>query len=308
MNGRASAVISLIFLSACVPPRPARPAAKPDLLNPLLSAEPGLKFEELRPFDFKIRQYVEDAKKAGLATHVSVYFRDLENGPVFSVGMDELYSPASLMKVPLMMATLKEAEKNPGLLSRRVKNDQPILGLSDFDEHPLKRGEEYSVDELLRAMIAYSDNDAVVMLRTVVGDGPLNDVFRDFGMLIPEVRTLDDSMSAREYSAFFRILYNASYLNRAMSQRALEYLSASKFKDALVAGVPAGVTVAHKFGERSFDDKPTKQLHDCGIVYHPTENYVLCVMTRGDDFAKLGGVIRDISSMIYKEVDAQQKR
>ena len=112
-------------------------------------------------------------------------------------------------------------------------------------------------------MIASSDNDAVIMLRTVVGDAPLNDVFRDFGLVIPEVRTLDDSMTVREYSAFFRILYNASYLNKAMSEKALEYLAASEFKQALVAGIPPGVIVAHKYGERSFDDKKSKQLHDC---------------------------------------------
>ncbi len=66
--------------------------------------------------------------------------------------------------------------------------------------------------------------------------------------------------------------------------------------------------VAHKFGERSFLDKKTKQLHDCGIVYHPAKPYVLCVMTRGDDFDKLSAVLRSVSALVYQEVDAQQKR
>ncbi|UPT72570.1 MAG: class A beta-lactamase-related serine hydrolase [Elusimicrobiota bacterium] len=267
-----------------------------------------VEFTELLPFDYKIRRAAAEAKKSGKASQISIYFRDLENGPIFGVGQDDQFSPASLMKVPMMMATLKEAEKDPALLGRRLLNEPPQLSRSDFGESVLKRGVEYSVDELLRAMIAHSDNDSVVTLRTVIGDEPLNEVFRDFGMLIPAVRSLDDSMSVREYAAFFRILYNASYLDKAMSQKALEYLAASQFKNALAAGVPPGVTVAHKFGERSFEGKKTKQLHDCGIIYHPTKHYVLCVMTRGEDFDALSGVIREISSIVYQEVDAVQTK
>lgn len=300
----------LVSVSACGGSRPtASPAdVRYRLLNPLFATDPGAEFSELRPFNDKLKALVEDRKRAGLASQVSVYFRDLENGPVFGVGIDEKFSPASLLKVPLMMAALKEAEADPALLSRRLRNEHPELARSDFNGHALERGKDYSVDELLRAMIAASDNNAVVMLRTVIADAALNAVFRDFGLIIPEVRTMDDSMTVREYSAFFRILYNASYLDKAMSQKALEYLIAGDFNRGLVAGVPPGTVVAHKFGERSFFDSKTKQLHDCGVVYHPSQHYVLCVMSRGDDFDRLSSVIRDVSALVYKEVDSQRKR
>ncbi len=306
MRKSGALVISLVSLAGCTGAHHAAPVAPPRyaLLNPILFSE-GVQFTELKPFEYKVRKLITEAKKAKRVDDVALYYRDLGNGPTFGFEADAMFSPASLMKVPLMMAVLKEAQTKPALLSQRIRNDQPELGRSDFDTHPLKRGEEYTVDELLRVMIGASDNDAVVMLRTVVGDGPLNDVFRDFGLLIPEVRSLDDSMTAREYSTFFRILYNASYLDRNMSQKALQYLSAAQFKQGLVAGIPPGVVVAHKFGERSFTDKNTKQLHDCGIVYHHDDPYVLCIMTRGDDFENLSGVIRDISKLVYDEVEAQ---
>lgn len=303
---RLSLLLALAAVS-CAPRPAAKSSSRYPLLNPLLR-DPGVEFTEMRPFEYKVQQLVDERKKAGDAKQVAVYFRDLENGPLFGLSMSEPFSPASLMKVPMMMATLKEAEKNPALLSLKVRNDKPVMARSDLDVSPLKRGEEYTVDELLRAMIADSDNDALIMLRTVVPTEALNQVFQDFGFIIPEVRAMDDSMTVREYAAFFRILYNASYLNKESSQRALDYLSKSRFTRALAAGVPPGVVVAHKYGERSFDDVSTKQLHDCGIVYHPDEPYVLCVMTRGEDFDKLAGVIRDVSSLVYREVDAQQKR
>jgi len=275
------------------------------LLNPLVR-EDGLEFSELRPFDHKVKLLIDGFKSAGDATAVSVYFRNLQNGPLFVLDTDGKFSPASLLKVPLMMAVLKEAERDPSLLSRKLRNDLPSMVRSDFASHSLKRGELYSVDELLQAMIASSDNDAVVMLRTVVGDEPLNAVFRDFGLVIPEVRAFDDNMTVKEYATFFRVLYNASFLSKAMSQKALQYLAASDFKQGLVAGVPAGTIVAHKFGERTFADTVTRQLHDCGIVYYPSNPYIVCVMTRGSDFTKLSDIIRDISALIHAEVEAHR--
>lgn len=306
---KLSVVILLVSFSGCLGSRsvPPRAASSFPLLNPLLAADPSLEFSELRPFRYKVKALIADHKKKGDATHVSVYFRDLENGPLFGLDMDEKFSPVSLLKVPLMMAVLKEAETNPGLLERRLLNDQPQIGRPDIDGAALERGKEYTIDDLVRAMIVSSDNDAVMMLRTVVGDAALNAVFSDFGLIIPEVRSLDDSMTVREYATFFRVLYNAAYLDKPLSQKALEYLAATRFKGGLVAGVPPGIAVAHKFGERSFADSAAKQLHDCGIIYHPSRPYVLCVMSRGTDFDKLSAVIRDVSALTYAEITAQRK-
>jgi len=310
MPTKHSLGILLISLSGCAGSKPysSPGSVKYRLLNPLLAEDSSVEFTELRPFGYKVRALAEESKKAGRATHVSVYFRDLENGPLFGVSMEEKFSPASLLKVPLMMAALKEAEADPALLDRRVRNEQRELARAGIDAFALAPGAEYSVDSLLRAMITASSNDAAILLRSVISAEALDAVFRDFGMIIPGVRALDDSMTVREYASFFRILYNAAYLDKEMSGKALEYLTLSEFKRGLVAGLPPGTVAAHKFGERSFIDSKTKQLHDCGIVYHPARPYVLCVMTRGDDFDALSAVIKDVSALIYEEVSTQQKR
>jgi len=82
----------------------------------------------------------------------------------------------------------------------------------------------------------------------------------------------------------------------------LEFLSQVEFKEGIVAGVPRDVVVSHKFGERGTADSNTLQLHDCGIVYYPSNPYLLCVMTRGSDFEKLKEVIKTISATIYREI------
>ncbi|MDO8560151.1 MAG: serine hydrolase [bacterium] len=82
-------------------------------------------------------------------------------------------------------------------------------------------------------------------------------------------------MSVKDYASFFRILYNASYLNREQSERALGLMTKTRFRDGIIAGVPAGRPVAHKFGERTTleDGKPVAQptiAALCTIRAHPT--------------------------------------
>ena len=111
--------------------------------------------------------------------------------------------------------------------------------------------------------------------------------------------------SAYKVASPFRILYNATYLGQDLSELALEFLAQSEFRSGLVAGVPAGIVVAHKFGEKADAASGQVQLHDCGIVYHPANPYLLCVMSRGPDFESLDDLIADVSRTVYAEVEAQ---
>jgi hypothetical protein len=131
---------------------------------------------------------------------------------------------------------------------------------------------------------------------------------RVYGLLSmrPPSTSGGDEHSVLTYAAFFRILYNGTYLSKEMSDLALEQLAASEFRAGLRAGVPEIVPVAHKFGERS-DASGMKQLHDCGIVYYTRHPYLLCVMTRGADFAALADAIATISRTVFEEIDAQHR-
>jgi beta-lactamase class A len=102
-----------------------------------------------------------------------------------------------------------------------------------------------------------------------------------------------------------RILYNASYLEPELSERALTILTEAEFSEGVAKKLPSSVPVAHKFGERLLDNE-IKQLHDCGIVYFPQNPYVLCVMTKGQDWEKLAQTIQDVSKMVYDEVNSRK--
>jgi beta-lactamase class A len=279
------------------------------LINPLLDLDQSVEFTELKPFRGRLQKLVENRILSGTGvSHISIYFRDLGNGPWFGVKEKEEFAPASLLKVPIAMAFLKQAEDDPELLKRELVLYDDLSPGGDQKLAPDQRvqpGKPYTVEELLRLMIVFSDNRAHDLLLDFMDRRRFRHVFEDLGLASVNLQAKEINISVKNYATFFRILYNASYLNRTMSARLLELLTQSAYKEGLAAGVPSGIRIAHKFGERLYDEHPEKQLHDCGIVYHPETPYLLCVMTRGRSSSESAAAIRDVSALVYREVDAQ---
>lgn len=283
-------------------------------INPLLECEVArdlIQVQALKSFKSKIQALIDEEIKGRMASHVSVYYRDLNNGPWFGINEKADFAPASLLKVPAMIACFKQAESDPKFLTRIVKNDVK----EDRNAHQnikssetIKHGGSYTLDELIYRMIVYSDNNAMSLVLKNVNVDMLVRSYVDMGVNVPADEK-EDFMSVKNYASFFRILFNASYLNKDMSEKALEYLANVDFRQGLVASVPPDVMVAHKLGERTMGtDNSIKQMHDCGIVYYPDHPYLLCVMTRGDSFERLDDTIRGISRLVFEEVSLQYNK
>ncbi len=281
------------------------------LINPLLACDRYAGPDgsgELVAFQDKIEEFVSDAKESGRATETAVYFRDLANGPWFGVNVEAEFSPASMLKVPVMMAWLKRAESDPAVLRRRLvyRGQDLNAGTNVRSATRIERGKSYTVDELMSFMIEHSDNNAQALLRAHLGPQDLAAIYYTVGARVAQVET-GDFMTVRSYASFFRILYNATLLNRELSHKALTVLAQTDFHDGIAAGTPSTLIVAHKFGERAFSGSDERQLHDCGIVYYPRRHYLLCVMTRGRDLGLQAGVIADIARLVHGEVDDQTR-
>lgn len=92
-------------------------------INPLLECEVGgenVEFRELVSFKKDLQDLINSLKNKGWIDYSAVYFRDLNNGPWVGINEKEKFTPASLSKVPLMMAYYKEAETNPKVLHRSI--------------------------------------------------------------------------------------------------------------------------------------------------------------------------------------------
>lgn len=275
-------------------------------INPVLLCNVGANNQQLEDVSLrnKLQNYMEDLKEKD----ISVYFLSLDGNKWVGINENEPFSPASMLKVPTMVAYLRYAETNPEILSKNIYFD------GSFDDNraeyfkpqkSIQKDHYYTVNELMEYMIAYSDNNATRLLHNNIDSRYLQGIYSDLGIQLPTSRGID-FMSTKTYSLFLRLLYNATYINREMSEKVLKIMTARDFPKGLQAGVPEDVEVAQKFGEIEIQkDKGVveeRELHDCGVVYAKDSPYLLCVMTRGKDFDVLASEIAEISKIVYEYV------
>lgn len=257
-------------------------------------------------FKYKVDDFVKAKTDGKTIQKVSVYFRDLADGPWFGINEHLEFNPASMMKVPVMIAWLKRAEKNPAVLKQTFLYNGSVDMSAPQHHKPrftLKAGQRYPVEKLLEYMIRFSDNNATSLLYANLTPDELSSVL-DGMDITNRPDDNNNSTTVHGYSGFFRILYNASFLSRDMSEKALELLSMEDFPQGISAGVPNGIRVAAKFGEfETGINNMEKQLHEFGIVYHPKGAYILGIMTKGNDFVKQAETIRDVSALVFHEIE-----
>ena len=252
----------------------------------------------------KVEKLIAEKTAANKIVNVSIYFRDLSNGPWIGINENEKFTPASLLKVPIMMTYYKMAENNPSILQEELlvnSNHENQVEQNIKPEKTVEIGKKYTINELIRYMLIESDNRAAGTLLDRIPFDVLKKTYSDLGLDLPTLDKPENYMAVKDYASFFRILYNASYLDKYYSEQALEIMSESIYTQGLQAGVPSDVKVSHKFGERNNDG--ADQLHDCGIVYKQNKDYLLCVMTRGNNFNDLSETIKDVSKLFYDNVN-----
>lgn len=271
-------------------------------INPLLFvANSEIDYPELDPLKKRLNKYIDQSINDKKAENISVYFRLMDTGKWTGVYEDKRYSPASMLKVVTLMAILKKASNSGNnILNVKKYYNYQEDGVQYYKPTPLKNG-YYDILTLLQQMIIHSDNTAM----NLVDEDNIGEIIQLYGDLKIDspIGSPKDFMTPREYSRFFRTLYNSTYLPREYSEQTLNLLTHTSFDNGLRAGVPPEILISHKFGEQTFVESgkiESRELHDCGIVYHPREPYLLCVMTQGQDFSQLESVIGGISKIVFE--------
>ncbi|MCX5785971.1 MAG: class A beta-lactamase-related serine hydrolase [Elusimicrobia bacterium] len=283
-------------------------------INPLLECEnSSARISVLiRSFRKDLLALVALHSKRGDISDTSIYFRDLNSGPWYGYKEQDKFRPASLLKIPIAMSFYKAAEDNPGILKKQIRFTverpmPPDRVQTITPKRKIELGKEYTVEQLIEAMIRYSDNQALFLLYGSIPDSYLFDLYKALGVENDVIEKFDGELSVKSFATFYRILFNASYLDRAHSEQLLFFLSESEYENALVAGLPDGVLAAHKFGEGG-TLSAERQLEDCGIVYYPGRPYLLCVMAKGRKLSNLEKYIKAISSLVYGSINSSMRK
>lgn len=158
-----------------------------------------------------LRNAIDRATSSGDISRAGVYVRSLSSGLWTSVNGDDEFYPASLMKIVTLMTYLRSADSDPSILDTKitVTSAEAVVEQNLLPEQSAVAGRTYTVAELLRLLIVYSDNVASNTLVNHIVPSSLNVVLAD--LQIPQYA--DNTMyqiSPRFYSRLLRILYNST--------------------------------------------------------------------------------------------------
>lgn len=248
-----------------------------------------------------LREYLNGIVAKHGVTSMSVYFEMLNTGGNISINQDLHIWPASLVKLPLAMAVIKKVEKEEWKWQNEL-----VLMPEDAEEHSgqlynRQIGSTFTIEELVRELLVNSDNTAYQILSRNITESEMQEVVNETGLelLLDE----EGKFSAKEYTRLLRALYTSSFLKRTNSEKVLEYLNQSPFKEFLSQGLPADVKFSHKYGE----NKELDVFSDAGIVYAGNRPYAIAVMIqeRGDpEQAKerVKKIMKEVSEYTYNYV------
>jgi beta-lactamase class A len=226
---------------------------------------------------------------------VAVAVKHLESGTSYYLNADDVMPTASLIKLPVLVEVYLQADEG------KLKLTDPLI-LRDADKVPgsgiltphFSEGASLPLRDVVRLMIAYSDNTATNLVLDRVTIPAVNRRMKEWGLTetalnakvfrgsttsVDPARTKKyglGSTTAREMVKLLEEIQVSDRLRPALKQAVLGHLSKNEDKLKFRRLLPPGTRVAHKDGAVS--DART----DAGLIYTPGGTIALCVLTNGN--------------------------
>lgn len=224
----------------------------------------------------------------------SVYVEDYTSNFTMAISETEIFTAASVNKVPILAALYYEAQNGSVDLDQIITLQKEEIqdygtGSMRYDEP----GTTYSIKTLARLMIKQSDNTAAYILANeIIGFEKLQSLVNLWGL--SQTDMVNNKTSNKDMAIMFRKLYEEKIANHAYTQEMLSFLKDTDFETRLPAKLPDGVTVYHKIGTE------TGKIHDVGVITDGTHTYYLGVLTNDEtDDAATEQIIAKVSKVVY---------
>ena len=237
----------------------------------------------------------------------SIYVKDLEEDVSITIQNSPIYS-ASLIKLFVMEKSFldfDEVATNESALSSGEDPEGQVMSLlTDM----IERSDNESFNELVRLQSEEGDfAEGCVDIDIYLGENGYEDTVI-YHSLSPSVTGLvsiadeENCTSVEDCGNLLEKIYNGTCVSEEASAQMLELLLNQETVNKIPEGVPNGVEVANKTGETD------EVQHDAAIVYGPSKDYILCVMS--EDKSGAGSsieLIQEISRVTYEYLNPKEE-
>lgn len=226
----------------------------------------------------------------GLSGVYALYVVRIGSGVDYGVEKESIFQAASLMKLPVMagMYLWKESGKLNLDEVYILKDEDKVGGSGNLyweDE-----GFALTYRRLVELMGKYSDNTAFNITVKILGKDKIQKMIDNMGMVNTSFGK--NETTPRDIGLFFEKLWEGEILEEENRDELLSFLTDTIYEDHLVAGVPAEIRVAHKYG------RDVNVVNDAGIVFSRNP-YIVVLMSQGIMMDEADKAFPEISQFIY---------
>jgi beta-lactamase class A len=236
----------------------------------------------------------------GKKGNYGVYFSDLTSGQNFGIHEREMFTAASVNKVPIV-AVLYYLEHQ----GKVDFNDQITLQKRDIQDYGTgslryqKPGSTYSIKTLAKLALQQSDNTAAHILGERIGLDVVQDTITSWGLTQTDME--ENQTTPYDMYLLFKKIYNHELTTDARSKELLSFMQDTDIEDRIPALLSSGTIVYHKTGDA------VGSLNDVGIIMHDNKPFFLAVLTSdiGNTEAETKTTIATIAKSV---IDYRDKR
>ncbi len=224
-----------------------------------------------------------------------VYIKNLSSGQTYTLNADYKFYAASLFKLPVGVAVLKEIDNgNLSLEDHLTYNDNNYDdGSGIINTYPA--GSELSVNDILKALYKTSDNSAQSMLLdkldvnspAVAGAFNLGSAAGSFYH--------EDIATVQDIGGYLEKIYVSNYLSDTSKKYLIGVMTGTSFDDRIANKLPSNLKFAHKIGTWP----ETNSWHDCGVVYGD-KTFIVCLMSENTNFPEFLEVGKQVADFVNR--------
>lgn len=176
------------------------------LTSPILDCELAEEVDSVALPHTEVKKNIEVLAKKYDVFSYSVYFRNLNEGQWLGINEKNFFSPASMMKTPLLIAFLKRAEQYPEILNKEIIASQEYFD-NALDQNfkistRIEKDKTYTLRQVAEIMITQSDNVAALMLSKYIRQEDYQGLFKSIGVDQKQVDR-DIDVRVKDFAAFF---------------------------------------------------------------------------------------------------------
>ena len=235
----------------------------------------------------------------------AIFVWDYETGKYVDINGSEIYSAASIIKIPVLIRLFKSIEANQLTIYDEMFLTSYYKANGSGHLKYNQSGTKYSIDELAKIMIQESDNSATNMIISLIGGMPdINNGIRTWGIKntrlnnwLPDL-TGTNYTTAKDLATMLYNLDNPGFLNLNSREYIVDYMSHVENNRLIQAGLDERALFLHKTGDIG------DMLGDAGIVFAPNgKKYIVVILANRPYNSSQGKMfIQEASTLIYDSV------